>query len=479
MARPYLYRANRKAARISLYSSFVATGVGAFALLTVMGLSGAGYVQDLGWKPLDYASMEEVQLLRDYLRIDTTRETGDELEGARFLASILEREGIESEILAMRPGRANLIARLPGKKRGALILHNHIDVEPILAPDRWTEDPFSGHIDLPWIYGRGAFDMKSVAIAQLYAMIRAARTGITPERDLIFLATSGEETGSELGSLWLLEERPDVFDGAWGVLTEGGVVEARTPDDIKYWGTENGQKTYLEVRACSRSRDRLEDLIQDLLSEGQPLDGLRLTPEVEQFVAHYAPSRDHPAHRRQLADPLPALGDPELFHRFPRYQRSLFRDEVSPFPVRESVAVPGRYEARITLALLPGSDAKAARERLLPEWATHGVELVFLPVRGAASASDPDHPIAHAIEDSIAELFGDVRRGPYYQARSASDARYFREHGLAAYGFSPFLVLSTDTRNIGGPNESIALPAYVAGVETYVQLVARLLLTDT
>ena len=102
MARPYLYRANRRAARTALYGSLVTTGTVAVAMLTVMGAPGAGYVQNLGWTPgIDYASYEEVQIFADYLRIDTTRETGDELEAARYLADLLEREGIEVEVLSM------------------------------------------------------------------------------------------------------------------------------------------------------------------------------------------------------------------------------------------------------------------------------------------------------------------------------------------------------------------------------------------
>ena len=68
--------------------------------------------------------------------IDTTPETGSELAGAEYLASILEREGIPTEILRMGGRRANLIAVLEGERREALVLHNHIDVDPILEPER-------------------------------------------------------------------------------------------------------------------------------------------------------------------------------------------------------------------------------------------------------------------------------------------------------------------------------------------------------
>jgi hypothetical protein len=53
-------------------------------------------------------------------------------------------------------------------------------------------------------------------------------------------------------------------------------------------------------------------------------------------------------------------------------------------------------------------------------------------------------------------------------------ARLFRREGIPSYGFSPFLVLSTDTVGVGGVNESIALPGYIDGVDLYVDLVRRL-----
>ena len=57
---------------------------------------------------------EAVELLRAYLRIDTTNPPGNEVAGARFLAEVLRREGIASQTVESAPGRANLVARLGG-----------------------------------------------------------------------------------------------------------------------------------------------------------------------------------------------------------------------------------------------------------------------------------------------------------------------------------------------------------------------------
>ena len=70
-------------------------------------------------RPVDWSALadETVRTLSDYLKINTTNPPGNEIAGARFLASILEREGIEARILdsaALGSGRVNLYARLKG-----------------------------------------------------------------------------------------------------------------------------------------------------------------------------------------------------------------------------------------------------------------------------------------------------------------------------------------------------------------------------
>ena len=55
-----------------------------------------------------------VELLRALLRFDTTNPPGNEAECVAFLADTLRGAGVEPEVLSPAPGRANLVARLPG-----------------------------------------------------------------------------------------------------------------------------------------------------------------------------------------------------------------------------------------------------------------------------------------------------------------------------------------------------------------------------
>ena len=100
--------------------------------------------------------------------------------------------------------------------------------------------------------------------------------------------------------------------------------------------------------ACSSSRERLEALVADIRAAEPPLDGLRQPPQEAAFLRSYAASRDLPTHQKQLADPAPTFGDPELFNRFAEYHRSLFRDDIfrSRSGKLPTAAAPGAHHHR-------------------------------------------------------------------------------------------------------------------------------------
>src|SRR5205823_3567474 len=157
---------------------------------------GDGRAGGVGWGA---AGRRAVELMRAYLKVDTTNPPGNETAGTRFLAQVLDGDGIASETAESAPERGNLVARLLGDgSLGGLVLHHHIDV--VYADKRyWTVDPFGGLLRDGVVYGRGALDMKSTGILQLVAMLAIKRDKIPLKRDLILLATVDEEVGSRFG----------------------------------------------------------------------------------------------------------------------------------------------------------------------------------------------------------------------------------------------------------------------------------------
>jgi len=466
----------RAAARAALYGSLVLVGGIAWALVAWLNRPLQGTVLER-WVETDYRSLPEVQLLRDYVRIDTSEATGDEIAGARFLAARLEKAGILSRLEIVGEGKANLYALLEGKDPRPLVLHNHIDVESV-KPEEWFHPPFEAFIEPPWMFGRGVFDMKSVAVAQLLAMIdlkESGRSGRQLQRSVLFLATSSEERGSRLGVRRILAQNPEMVRGFWAVLTEGGVVEARARNDIKFWGTEIGQKRYVDLLVRAPERKPLDELRARLKEAGFTETDLKVVPVVREVLKTYAPTRDREDFREMLADPDGTIADVEKFRKLPDYLRSFFRNEAVPFQVKE--APGGGWQLLIKIHLLPGAKLEGELPKLVPAWMLAGLSYT-LDEPPASPSSPTGHPVFQAVTETLAERYPDAPTGPYFLPWTATDSRFFRAAGVPSYGFSPFLIMNTDTLQVDKANERFALPGFVEGVGVYRDLVRRLVLAE-
>lgn len=462
----------RKTSRIALYGSLVLAGVLA-ALLLHLAADPLSEDYIVTWHLTDYESLPEVQLLREYVRIDTSLATGSAIEGARFLARQLEAAEIPYHLEPVGDRDANLWAILEGEDPRAVVLHHHIDVEDVEDPEAWRHPPFAAELDLPWLTGLGTYDMKSVGIAQLLAVIDLARSGAPLQKSVILLATTGEETGSELGTRWVLREHPELVERFDAVLTEGGVLEGLDPEEVKYWGTEFAQKRFWTLVACSPDRERLEGLREDVFAYGRAVEAeLRIPAELRAFLTAYGPTRDHPRIRRALEDPERVLRDRAWFAALPAYVQAMFRNELHPFYVEEVEG--GGWRLPIKVHLLPGVDFEGVREELLPRWLFHGVETTLYEEPAADHGSPLTHPVLETVEETLRRHYPDAPVGPMFLPWTATDSRFFRAHGIPSYGFTPFKVLTVDALRVGGAGERIALPAYVEGVAVYRELLRRL-----
>ena len=477
-APPEIQRAIRSSARWALWGSLLATVVAAAALSrlarpTAFAEQMAAIHADQSlFSGIDFEQLPEVRLLQDYVRIDTSHPDPDEIAGAEFLAARLGALGVASTIERMGERRANLWAFVEGDDPRALVLHNHIDVEPAAAQEGWRYPPFGAVVEGPWIYGRGMYDMKSLTVAQLLAVEEVVRAGRRPARSLLFLATSSEETGSDTGTRWILARHPELVARMAGVLTEGGVVEAIGPSAVKYWGIEFAQKHFGRVEFCSSDRARLEALRALLWETGKSEPRPTVSAPVRHFLDAYAATRGLESYQRLLADPARLVSDPESFAGLTGFMQSLFRDEVVPAFVE---AEPdGSFRLPVSVHLLPESDLAAAVAELLPEWKRFGLTATRPYESGGRAASPLDQPLFRTLVEEVRAAHPEAPVGPYFLPWTATDSRFFRERGIPSYGFSPFLVSVTDTLQIALPNERMQLPGFVEGIRLYRRTVRRL-----
>jgi acetylornithine deacetylase/succinyl-diaminopimelate desuccinylase-like protein len=164
---------------------------------------------------------ETADLLSRLIQVDTTNPPGNETAAAELLRDYLEANGVECELFARVPERANLVARIRGGYGPTLMFLSHTDVVPADAGE-WSVPPFSGQIRDGHVWGRGALDMKGEVAASAVAIASLAREGFRPVGDLLFAATADEEVGDSVGLSWLCEAHPSAIRCDYAVNEGGG-----------------------------------------------------------------------------------------------------------------------------------------------------------------------------------------------------------------------------------------------------------------
>jgi acetylornithine deacetylase len=159
----------------------------------------------LAW--LDARSDEILEFARDLIRCPSVNPPGDERAAAELVTARLRALGIDDvQTLAEVEDRPNLIARIPGRGEGpVLILCGHLDTKPPGDRTAWQGDPWDPRLDGDRLVGLGSGDMKAGVAGMVYAAAALRAIGsFGGELKLVF--TADEEAGSVRGSRWLAAE---------------------------------------------------------------------------------------------------------------------------------------------------------------------------------------------------------------------------------------------------------------------------------
>ena len=178
--------------------------------------------------------VEVVRICRDLIRIDSSN-YGDgsgpgERACAEYVMGELTEVGLDPWYVESAPGRANVLVRIEGadRSRPGLAVHGHLDVVPADSVG-WQVDPFAAEVRDGCIWGRGAIDMKDMDAMILANVRHLARSGVKPPRDLVFCFFADEEAGGVLGSHWVVDNHPQVFEGVSEAISEVGGFSVTVP----------------------------------------------------------------------------------------------------------------------------------------------------------------------------------------------------------------------------------------------------------
>jgi acetylornithine deacetylase/succinyl-diaminopimelate desuccinylase-like protein len=429
---------------------------------------------------------EAVELLRAYLRIDTTNPPGNEIAGARFLADVLGRNGIDSRTVESAPGRASLVARVRGDgSLGAVVLHHHIDV--VYADRRfWSVDPFGGEVRDGFLYGRGAIDMKSTGILQLASLLALQRAGARLRRDLIFLATADEEAGSALGARFIADRHPDWLADAEYALSELAGIEVDPHKRAPFASIIISEKTGLPLTLIARGTPghgsmpwadtaphRLIRALGRLLAAERPP---RVLPEVQEYFRALA--RVLPGDEARGFDDLAAsLRDPAFRARFfaDRQWAAMVRTTFAINMLRASEklnVIPAEAVADIDCRVLAGDDPTEIREWVTRVVDDEHVRVEFAREPKVPKLSPPDTEMYKALADALARRAPGVVVAPEILV-AFTDNWVFRRMGMQAYGWSPFILDEEEWGRVHGNDERISLDNVRAGARAYTELLLQ------
>ncbi|CAM5735140.1 M20/M25/M40 family metallo-hydrolase [Mycolicibacterium aubagnense] len=396
---------------------------------------------------------EVVDLVSSLIRFDTSN-TGEpettkgEEDCARWVAEKLREVGYTTEYVeAGAPGRGNVFCRLKGAdpSRGALLIHGHLDVVPA-EPADWSVHPFSGAVKDGYVWGRGAVDMKDMCGMMIAVARHLKRNNIVPPRDLVFAFVSDEEHGGTYGCQWLVDNRPELFDGITEAIGEVGgfslTVPTKDGGERRLYLIETAEKGLSWMRLTARGRaghgsmvhddNAVTEIAEAVAKLGRHQFPLVLSESVEQFLTAVSEETGY-----DLDPASPDLeGSIAKLGGIARIVGATLRDTANPTMLKagyKANVIPATAEAMVDCRVLPGR--KEAFERELD--ALLGPNITRTWERDLPSVETTfDGDLVDAMNAAILAVDPDARTVPYMMS-GGTDAKAFVRLGIRCFGFAP------------------------------------------
>jgi len=431
--------------------------------------------------------------LTDLVRINTSNPPGSEQLAAKYVAGVLQKEGIKPEILDLALGRSAVVARLrssvvpdPSK---ALLLVAHLDTVPV-EKTRWTVDPFGAVIKDGYLYGRGAVDDKGMLAANLAVFVGLKRANAHMNRDVIFLATADEEGGGDSSIRMLISRYWDKFAAGFAI-NEGGNVFMKN-GKVQYIGVQASEKVAVNVSVVARgtsghaSQPTKDNAVVHLAAAiakiGSYSSPVHFTAIVRRYFEGIAPLEDDEIAKWIRSMDTPDRGEhaQRVVSDFSPLWNAMMRDTVAPTVLSAGVAnnvIPAEARANLNVRLLPGDSINTVVNELNKLLNDPAVKLEVQPNAGlAAPQSSLESDFYNVICQVASREFAGAPALPF-QSTWLTDSAQLRLHNVQAYGLVPFPLADEDLKRMHGDDERIPLASFDKGVDVLTKIVTEFAVT--
>lgn len=424
---------------------------------------------------------EVVTLASELIAIDTTNVhdlggPGRERPAAEYVAAKLAEVGYEPDYIESgAPGRGNVVVRLAGAdmSRGALLVHGHLDVVPA-DPSEWSVHPFSGEVRDGYVWGRGAVDMKGMVAMTLAVARSFKRHGVVPPRDLIFAFVADEEAGGFVGARWLVDNRPELFEGATESISEVGGFSVTLRDDVRAYLVETAEKGVMWLRLAASGTAGHASMVNHDNAVAKMAAAVTRLQHYEFPLVLSDPVRDFLTGVAEITGEPFDLDDPEgavaRLGNLARMIGATLRDtaNVTMFEAGyKANVVPSVARATVDGRMLPGREA--AFEKILAEVLGPDIEREWDSLPPVQTTFDG------ALVDAMAAAIGAEDPGARilpYMLSAGTDAKSFSRLGIRHFGFAP-LRLPADldfSALFHGVDERVPVEALTFGVRVLHRL---------
>jgi acetylornithine deacetylase/succinyl-diaminopimelate desuccinylase-like protein len=424
---------------------------------------------------------EALVWLQNLIRINTSNPPGNELVAAKYLASVLEQEGIHSETFESTPGRGFLVARLsssamPDPSR-ALLLMAHLDVVGV-DKSKWTVDPFGGVIQDGYLYGRGAIDDKGMLAANLAVFVALKRSGARLNRDVIFFAEADEEDGGAQGIKFAVDKHWDKIASGFAINEDGRVI-LKNGKPV-YVGIQTTEKVAINVDVVATgtsghaSVPRKDNAVAHLAAAMAKIGAYEAPVQFNSVTRAYfdglAPTQDEDTRKWMLALGTPDRGDHAarwISDANPTWN-ALLRDTATPTMLQAGIrqnVVPSEARGVVNIRMLPGNQLDPLLAKLKQLVNDPQVRFDVEPDGGeAAPSSSLTSDLYNTIVHAAGRTFPGTPVLPY-MSTGFSDSWELRMRNVQAYGLDPFPLTDEDLSRMHADNERIPVDSFRKGID--------------
>nr|XP_010932091.1 aminoacylase-1 [Elaeis guineensis] len=396
-----------------------------------------------------------VSRFREYLRINTSQPDPDYDAAVRFLRAQADDLGLESDVLEFVSGKPLLLLRWVGRipSLPALLLNSHTDVVPT-EPLKWAHPPFSAALDPATgnLYARGSQDMKCVGLQYLEAIRRLRAAGFAPDRTIYLSFVPDEEIGGNDGA-GRLAASEKFQEMKVGVELDEGLASPGEEYRV-FYGERSPWWLVIKARGAPGHGAKLYD--------GSAMENLMKSVEaVRRFRA---------AQFDLVKAGMKAEGEVVSVNL-------VYLKAGTPSPTGFVMNLqPSEAEVGLDIRVPPNANTEALERRIAEEWAPSSRNLTFefkhkvsvhdMFGKPAITPADNSNPWWMLLEAAVKKANGKLGKPEIFPA--STDARFFRERGIPAFGFSP---MANTPILLHDHNEFLNKHEYLKGIEIYESII--------